>query len=253
MAAFAPQTQTGTQKPGTILQTWEMSLQQKHIPPSWKLIPSDLPRQPWKKSALGKHWNPFFEMAGVHSASLLLFHPPSGIRSSFQLALMPFVPLSPRAVFEVGGRCVVTGVSGELEGTSGAIWNLCCSMGWDYRFLFLCLKKKKCMFTFILKYAPSLGYSKTEKIALVLKNTPRVSLFMQSWLWQVAATKAMSSRTWKLDIYPFNLGLGDLWGEGGRGGIRKFINGSWCFLFPRISFPSYLKKITSLNLNFPYL
>lgn len=121
-----------------------------------------------------------------------------------------------------------------------------------YRFLFLRLKKK-CMFTFILKYVPFLGYCKTERIALVLKNTPRASLFMQSWLWQVAATKAMSSRTWKLDMYPFHLGLGDWWGEGGWGGVRKFINESWCFLSPSISFPSYLKKITSLNLNSPYL
>lgn len=192
-------------------------------------------------------------MTGLCSASLLLFHPPSAIRSSFQLALMPLMPLSPRAVFEVGGSYVVTGVSGELGGgMSGAIWNLCCLMGWDYSFLFLRLKKK-CMFTFILRCVPSLGCSKTERIALVLKNTPRASLFMQSWLWQVAATKAMSSRTWKLGIYPFHLGLGDSWGEGGQGGVRKFINESWCFLFPNISFPSYLKKITSLNLNSPYL
>lgn len=56
----------------------------------------------------------FFEMTGLCSASLLLFHPPSAIRSSFQLALMPLMPLSPRAVFEVGGSYVVTGVSGEL-------------------------------------------------------------------------------------------------------------------------------------------
>lgn len=58
----------------------------------------------------------FFEMTGLCSASLLLFHPPSAIRSSFQLALMPLMPLSPRAVFEVGGSYVVTGVSGELGG-----------------------------------------------------------------------------------------------------------------------------------------
>lgn len=55
-------------------------------------------------------------MTGLCSASLLLFHPPSAIRSSFQLALMPLMPLSPRAVFEVGGSYVVTGVSGELGG-----------------------------------------------------------------------------------------------------------------------------------------
>lgn len=46
IAIPAAQTQSGTQKPATILQTWEISGQQKPIPPSWNLTSSDLPLLP---------------------------------------------------------------------------------------------------------------------------------------------------------------------------------------------------------------
>lgn len=47
MDAFAlHQTQTGPQKPGTVLETWEISVQQEHIPARWKLLlfePAQIP------------------------------------------------------------------------------------------------------------------------------------------------------------------------------------------------------------------
>lgn len=54
----------------------------------------------------------------------------------------------------------------------------------------------------------------------------------------------MSARIWKLNRYPFHLGLGDLRGGGGLGGVREFINESCCFFFPSISFPNYVEKMT---------
>lgn len=70
---FPPrQIQTGPQKPGTVLETWAISAQQKHIPPRWKLLlfePTQIPdrNQHWEDSL-----NARFEVPGICNESLFL-------------------------------------------------------------------------------------------------------------------------------------------------------------------------------------
>lgn len=66
------QIQTGPQKLGTVLETWEISAQQKHIPPRWKLLlcePTQIPdrNQHWEDSL-----NAQFEVTGICNESLFL-------------------------------------------------------------------------------------------------------------------------------------------------------------------------------------
>lgn len=75
------QTQTGPQKPGTVLETWEISAQQKHIPSRWKLLlfepPQILDRNQHREDAL----NTLFVKTGICNESLFLsaFPPDQGL------------------------------------------------------------------------------------------------------------------------------------------------------------------------------
>lgn len=87
------QIQTGPQKPGTVLETWEISAQQKHIPPRWKLLlcePTQIPdrNQHWEDSL-----NARFEVTGICNESLFL---PSSLTDQ---PLLPLTLLDLTALF----------------------------------------------------------------------------------------------------------------------------------------------------------